>query len=328
MSRRSLRPQLNQIRGWVRQGRTDAWIAHQLEVTVQQIQAFKREQGLEPDAEENGAARRGGRSARGRRRADRRRTRSGSRAQSRRGGACRRRGRAQGRRRGGRGLRCCCRRGGRGGGEAQARRPAPRWPLPPPLGAHGPARGHVRPRRGGVRPVAGPRHPGRPDLRRALGGPPPGRDHDRGRPDRDPPRRRGRGRRRRLSAARRIAWRRSQDALQCDAVEPWQHGSVLRTPSAPDYWDVNFVRVEGERRSGTARPGGGRRHAAGGLPPPQARGRGRGDRRRRRGRSSTTAGWMADRHAMMRREGPAAAHADVEEVPLLETRARCASSGT
>jgi hypothetical protein len=37
----------------VRQGRTDAWIAHQLEVTVQQIQAFKQEQGLEPadDAE-------------------------------------------------------------------------------------------------------------------------------------------------------------------------------------------------------------------------------------------------------------------------------------
>jgi hypothetical protein len=56
MSRRSLRPQLNQIRGWVRQGRTDAWIAHQLEVTVQQIQAFKREQGLEPDGDESAAA--------------------------------------------------------------------------------------------------------------------------------------------------------------------------------------------------------------------------------------------------------------------------------
>jgi hypothetical protein len=54
MSRRSLRPQLNQIRGWVRQGRTDAWIAHQLEVTVQQIQAFKREQGLEEPDGENG----------------------------------------------------------------------------------------------------------------------------------------------------------------------------------------------------------------------------------------------------------------------------------
>jgi hypothetical protein len=51
MSRRSLRPQLNQIRGWVRQGRTDAWIAHQLEVTVQQIQAFKRENDLEADGE-------------------------------------------------------------------------------------------------------------------------------------------------------------------------------------------------------------------------------------------------------------------------------------
>jgi hypothetical protein len=55
MSRRSLRPQLNQIRTWVRQGRTDAWIAHQLEATVQQIQAFKREQGLEADGDENGA---------------------------------------------------------------------------------------------------------------------------------------------------------------------------------------------------------------------------------------------------------------------------------
>ena len=51
MPRRSLRPELNRIRGWVRQGRTDAWIAHQLEVTVQQIQAFKREQALEPDAD-------------------------------------------------------------------------------------------------------------------------------------------------------------------------------------------------------------------------------------------------------------------------------------
>jgi hypothetical protein len=55
MSRRSLRPQLNQIRGWVRQGRTDAWIAHQLEVTVQQIQSFKRENELEADGESAGA---------------------------------------------------------------------------------------------------------------------------------------------------------------------------------------------------------------------------------------------------------------------------------
>ncbi len=51
MPRKSLRPELNRIRGWVRQGRTDAWIAHQLEVTVQQIQAFKREQSLEPGSD-------------------------------------------------------------------------------------------------------------------------------------------------------------------------------------------------------------------------------------------------------------------------------------
>jgi hypothetical protein len=51
MARRSLRPHLNQIRTWVRQGRTDAWIAHQLEVTVQQIDAFKRENDLSPEGE-------------------------------------------------------------------------------------------------------------------------------------------------------------------------------------------------------------------------------------------------------------------------------------
>jgi hypothetical protein len=51
MARRSLRPHLNQIRTWVRQGRTDAWVAHQLEVTVQQIEAFKKENDLTPDSE-------------------------------------------------------------------------------------------------------------------------------------------------------------------------------------------------------------------------------------------------------------------------------------
>jgi hypothetical protein len=49
MARKSLRPQLNQIRAWVRQGRTDAWIAHQLEVTVQEIEQFKRQNELVSD---------------------------------------------------------------------------------------------------------------------------------------------------------------------------------------------------------------------------------------------------------------------------------------
>jgi len=55
MARKSLRPHLNQIRTWTRQGRTDAWVAHQLEVTVQQIASFKREAGL-LDEEPEGAA--------------------------------------------------------------------------------------------------------------------------------------------------------------------------------------------------------------------------------------------------------------------------------
>jgi hypothetical protein len=54
MARRSLRPHLNQIRGWVRQGRTDAWIAHQLEATVQQIETFKKDNDLAPVEAENG----------------------------------------------------------------------------------------------------------------------------------------------------------------------------------------------------------------------------------------------------------------------------------
>jgi hypothetical protein len=51
MPRRSLRPHLNQIRAWVRQGRTDAWIAHQLEVTVRDIEQFKRQNELVSDGE-------------------------------------------------------------------------------------------------------------------------------------------------------------------------------------------------------------------------------------------------------------------------------------
>jgi hypothetical protein len=53
VARRSLKPQLNQIRTWVRQGRTDAWIAHQLQVAVRDIDAFKREHGLGPEGEED-----------------------------------------------------------------------------------------------------------------------------------------------------------------------------------------------------------------------------------------------------------------------------------
>jgi hypothetical protein len=55
MARRSLKPQLNQIRAWVRQGRTDAWIAHQLEVSAAELREFRQQHELTPDEEDTGS---------------------------------------------------------------------------------------------------------------------------------------------------------------------------------------------------------------------------------------------------------------------------------
>jgi hypothetical protein len=54
MAKKSLRSQLNQIRAWVRQGRTDAWIAHQLEVPAAELREFRRRHELTSDGEEPG----------------------------------------------------------------------------------------------------------------------------------------------------------------------------------------------------------------------------------------------------------------------------------
>jgi hypothetical protein len=51
MARKPLRSQLNQIRAWVRQGRTDAWIAHQLDVSTAELREFRRRHELDADAE-------------------------------------------------------------------------------------------------------------------------------------------------------------------------------------------------------------------------------------------------------------------------------------
>lgn len=55
MARRSLKPQLNQIRAWVRQGRTDAWIAHQLEVSASELREFRKQHDLMPDEDDTGS---------------------------------------------------------------------------------------------------------------------------------------------------------------------------------------------------------------------------------------------------------------------------------
>ena len=117
-----------------------------------------------------------------------------------------------------------------------------------------------------------------------------------------------------------IAWRRAQDALLCEVSAPWARGTVLRTPSAPDYWDANFVRVEGSAADLTFAA---LADAADEL---------LGESRHRKievedevaGARLRTyflgAGWLSDRLAMMCRIGPGRSHADVEEVGLLETR--------
>ena len=211
MSRRSLRPQLNQIRGWVRQGRTDAWIAHQLEVTVQQIQAFKREQGLEPGGEdasgadveidlraEDDAAIAAELEAEAARRAEE----EAKAAEE----AARKAEEAE------------------AAGESEADAEAGEDDeKPKPKRSR--SRGGRSRRRTAGKPLEGtfdhgeegyglwldPDVQGRPHLRRALGRPPSRRGHDRGGPDRDPPR--GRGRRRRLTRSprgpARSTWRSS-----------------------------------------------------------------------------------------------------------------------
>src|SRR6201999_4058758 len=56
MPRRSLKPQLNQIRAWVHQGRTDAWIAHQLEITATELREFRKQYELSADDENAGSS--------------------------------------------------------------------------------------------------------------------------------------------------------------------------------------------------------------------------------------------------------------------------------
>jgi GNAT superfamily N-acetyltransferase len=105
-------------------------------------------------------------------------------------------------------------------------------------------------------------------------------------------------------------------------LEPWAHGTVLRTPLAPDYWDVNTVRMEGPDPGMSAAElmdmvdvlQGGLRHRRIEVEDEAA-----GERLRPAFRE---AGWLADKLVAMLREGPPPpAPPDVVEVPFPETRA-------
>jgi GNAT superfamily N-acetyltransferase len=105
-------------------------------------------------------------------------------------------------------------------------------------------------------------------------------------------------------------------------AEPWAHGTVLRTPLAPDYWDVNTVRVEGPDPGFAAAElmemvdvlQAGLQHRRIVIEDEAT-----GERLRPAFRE---AGWIADRLVMMLREGPPPeAPPDVVELPFVDTRA-------
>jgi ribosomal protein S18 acetylase RimI-like enzyme len=106
----------------------------------------------------------------------------------------------------------------------------------------------------------------------------------------------------------------------CDTVTPWEHGSVLRTPSCPNFWDANTVRVEAAGVDAATM------HAAADAALADCRHRKLDVEDEATGEAArpffAERGWMNERLAMMRRTGPPppGLH-DVEEVPLAETRA-------
>jgi ribosomal protein S18 acetylase RimI-like enzyme len=107
-------------------------------------------------------------------------------------------------------------------------------------------------------------------------------------------------------------------ALACDEVVPWAHGHVLRTPSAPNYWDANSVRVErGDFDAATLiatadELQAGLRHRKLEIED-EALGARLAD-------DFAAAGWRTEALAMMVREGPPpSAHARVEQATPAET---------
>jgi GNAT superfamily N-acetyltransferase len=105
----------------------------------------------------------------------------------------------------------------------------------------------------------------------------------------------------------------------CDAVEPWAHGVVFRTPSSPDFWDGNFVRVDDDIDAHAM-------HTAADELLAEHRHRKLDVVDERVGEAARpyfgALGWMNERLAMMRRSGPPPGPPalDVREVPVEATR--------
>lgn len=101
-------------------------------------------------------------------------------------------------------------------------------------------------------------------------------------------------------------------------IEPWAHGTVLRTPSAPNFWDANFLRLEGPSELAPEALS----RAADELFAESRHRKIEVEDERAGARLRpffAAAGWVTDRNAVMHRAGTAHPHADVEEVDLRET---------
>ena len=118
-----------------------------------------------------------------------------------------------------------------------------------------------------------------------------------------------------------VAWRRAQQALACDELVPWEHGTVLRTPSVPTYWDCNLVRVEGavpELDAPALMAAADELLAGMDHRKVEVEDEAAGARLRP---AFATGGWHTERLAVMLRTGPPPpAPPGVEEVPLSATR--------
>jgi ribosomal protein S18 acetylase RimI-like enzyme len=117
-----------------------------------------------------------------------------------------------------------------------------------------------------------------------------------------------------------IAWRRARHAEVCDIVLPWEHGTIVRCSSMPDWWDYNSLRVEGPDPGVDAESlirtadelQDGLRHRQ-----IEVEDQATGERLRA---GFEKAGWSVERLAWLSRSGPAPEGEAFEEVPFAETR--------
>ncbi len=117
------------------------------------------------------------------------------------------------------------------------------------------------------------------------------------------------------------AWLHAQQALLCETLEPWEFGTVARSPAVPGYWDANFVRVERDPGPDADALIAAAEALQSGLSHRKLEVEDEAAGTRLRA-AFDDAGWYTERLAFMCRPGPPPAGSpDVVEVPFERTRA-------